>query len=284
MSFFNNQSYPIIDLRSEAAYLSSHIVHASHFPLESIIDRMHALPRKTQPLKLVGTKQQVKIAKASLESKGYQIDSGLEWNEQIVKDLLKSGLIEKGMISRRLWEPAPIVEYFVKHYEIENRNADKIKNVNALDIGCGAGRDSVFLAMNGWQVHAVDYLPGAMEKLSQLAMAHGVKVKGYQLDLEQQDNQIDQVGAVFDLIVVVRYLHRPLLVQLNQKVRLGGYVVYQTFYKGCEKFGKPRNPRFILQPGELATAFNGFEIIKDEIEYLADGRPTNVFIARKVAR
>jgi hypothetical protein len=35
----------------------------------------------------------------------------------------------------------------------------------------------------------------------------------------------------------------------------GGVLIYETFAKGNEKFGRPRNPEFLLNPAELLDAF-----------------------------
>ncbi len=52
-------------------------------------------------------------------------------------------------------------------------------------------------------------------------------------------------------IVVTNYLHRPLLPHLARALAPGGVLIYETFAKGNERFGKPSNPAFLLAPGEL---------------------------------
>ena len=47
----------------------------------------------------------------------------------------------------------------------------------ALDVGCGTGRDAVYLAKRGWQVTAVDLVPRALEKARQRAGGEGVEVR-----------------------------------------------------------------------------------------------------------
>ena len=273
--FLSFTQSPIIDLRTGAEFCAGHIINASHFPVGSLIERMHELPRRDQSLRLYGSAEQIKNAHKQLTEKGYQIDDQLRWQTEVESRLRQAEMISEGTSSRRLWQPAKIVEEFVNLCRAE------VTPGKSLDIGCGAGRDSVFLALNGWQASAVDYLPGAIQKLEALAQNHAVTVKPYLLDLESEDTAIDQIKSQFDLILVVRYLHRPLLEKLRKKINPGGYIVYQTFMQGCEKFGRPKNPRFLLAPGELAGIYHDFEIIKDEVEVLQDGRPTNVFIGQK---
>ena len=52
----------------------------------------------------------------------------------------------------------------------------KRKPGRALDIGCGAGTDSVFLATQGWDVTALDFMPKALEYTEQRAREAGVKI------------------------------------------------------------------------------------------------------------
>ena len=64
-------------------------------------------------------------------------------------------------------------------------------------------------------------------------------------------------------------------------------MVFQAFSEGVQAFGSPKNPNYIVQPGEFAEIFtnskkeNEFEIIVDRIDRLDDGRPVASFIAKK---
>ena len=72
----------------------------------------------------------------------------------------------------------------------------------ALDIGCGAGTDSVFLATQGWQVTALDFMPKALEYTQQRARAAGVAVTPVEADITEW-----QVPAEFDLVLDHGLLH-----------------------------------------------------------------------------
>ncbi|MDR3608841.1 MAG: class I SAM-dependent methyltransferase [Oligoflexia bacterium] len=61
---------------------------------------------------------------------------------------------------------------------------------SALDLGCGAGRDAVYLAQVGYDVTGIDLAPEAIEIASQRARERGVKVAwtiGDVLDLPYKD-------------------------------------------------------------------------------------------------
>jgi len=53
----------------------------------------------------------------------------------------------------------------------------------ALDIGCGAGTDSLYLAQRGWDVTSLDFMPKALEFTQQRATEAGVKVTPVEADI-----------------------------------------------------------------------------------------------------
>ena len=66
-------------------------------------------------------------------------------------------------------------------------------------------------------------------------------------------------------MIVVNYLHRPLWPPMLAAVGDGGVLLYETFARGQERFGKPSNPDFLLKPGELLDVVRGrLEVIAFE--------------------
>ena len=120
-----------------------------------------------------------------------------------------------------------------------------------LDLACGGGRHSLLFLERGCRVLAVD------RELSGLAhLAHWPALERREIDLEE-GAPFPPAGAAFDAVVVVNYLHRPLLPRLVDAVAPGGVLIYETFARGNEVFGRPRNPDFLLKPGELLEAVQG---------------------------
>lgn len=117
-----------------------------------------------------------------------------------------------------------------------------------LDLACGAGRHSVALARLGFEVSAVD-------RDTSLFADPPSGVTLLQADLE--GGPWPYPGTRFDGIFVTNYLHRPLLPVLVGSLEPGGVLVYETFARGNERFGKPSNPAFLLAPGELLEAVAG---------------------------
>ena len=118
-----------------------------------------------------------------------------------------------------------------------------------LDLAAGGGRQTRFFAARGHPVLAVDRdisrLPG-----------------GLAWDLEN-GSPWPFADRRFGAVVVVNYLHRPTLPAAVSLVAPGGLLLYETFAEGQEAFGRPRNPDFLLRPGELLRA------VRDRLVVLA---------------
>lgn len=120
-----------------------------------------------------------------------------------------------------------------------------------LDLACGAGRHTRFFLGRGHPVLAVDRDLSGIADL--IGRAH---LEAVQADLEA-GRPFPAAGRRFAGVVVTNYLYRPLLPALVAAVAPGGVLIYETFAKGNERFGKPRNPDHLLDAGELLEAVRG---------------------------
>lgn len=117
-----------------------------------------------------------------------------------------------------------------------------------LDLACGRGRHTRYLRGLGFQLVAVDIDISGLADLSS-----NERVELIEADLESGPWPLE--GRLFDGIVVSNYLHRPLLPRLAESLAPRGVLLYETFARGNERFGRPSNPAFLLEPGELLEAF-----------------------------
>jgi SAM-dependent methyltransferase len=100
----------------------------------------------------------------------------------------------------------------------------------------------------------------ALARARGLAEEWGVSAEFVRVDLEQEGvNPLppDTFGA----ILVFRYLHRPLVPCIKKGLKEGGLLFYETFTIDQPPFGKPRNPDFLLESGELPGWFQDWEVI-----------------------
>ena len=134
-----------------------------------------------------------------------------------------------------------------------------------LDLAAGGGRHTRLLCSQGFAVTAVDRDTAALAGLA------GDQCTVIELDLESGEPW--QLGGGHDGIVVTNYLHRPLFPAIAAALAPGGILIYETFSSGNERFGRPRNPEFLLRPGELLDAFSALGVVVFEQGQVDRPRP-----------
>jgi SAM-dependent methyltransferase len=137
-----------------------------------------------------------------------------------------------------------------------------------LDLAAGSGRHVRLLRDCGFAVCAVD------RDTTALLAFTGPCCKVRQIDLETDDRR--QLGDDYDGIIVANYLHRPLLPAIARALAPGGVLIYETFARGNERFGRPRNPDFLLRPGELLEAFTTLTVVAFEQGEVSVPRPAAI--------
>ena len=126
-----------------------------------------------------------------------------------------------------------------------------------LDLACGNGRHSRLLLDAGYDVWSLD------KDAALLAPLESLGARCFQFDLEAKNHETNDAGKVhwpfdantFAAIIVTNYLYRPLLSTLTSSLKERGILIYETFAVGNEVFGRPKNPDFLLAPGELIQQF-----------------------------
>jgi SAM-dependent methyltransferase len=150
--------------------------------------------------------------------------------------------------------------------------AELLRPGRALDLACGAGRNTLFLASLGWQVSAVDRSAVGIRLLRERAA--GPVVDARIADLEAGGFTIEPGG--YDLICDFYYLQRDLFPAIRDGVRPGG-----VFTGAIHLFQEERPSRHVLYPGELRDAFHGWKILFYSESREADSRrPSARIIAR----
>jgi SAM-dependent methyltransferase len=120
-----------------------------------------------------------------------------------------------------------------------------------LDLAAGGGRHARYFLERGHPVVALDRDVSRLADLR--AVSHAEVIEA---DLED-GSPWPLADRRFAGIVVTNYLHRPLMQVLMASLAHGGALIYETFARGNERFGKPRNPDHLLRPGELIEAVRG---------------------------
>jgi tellurite methyltransferase len=128
-----------------------------------------------------------------------------------------------------------------------------------LDLACGTGENGLFLAGLGLPVVLADRSREALDIARQSAEERGLQARFWQVDLEAGRDPL--AGEHYRGILVFHYLHRPLIPSIRASVREGGILIYETFTAEQSKYGRPHNPDYLLQPGELAGWFEDWEVV-----------------------
>ncbi|QAU36099.1 methyltransferase domain-containing protein [Janthinobacterium sp. 17J80-10] len=157
------------------------------------------------------------------------------------------------------------------------RFAPLIAPGEVLDLACGSGRHSRLLAAMGHPVCTLDRDGAALAALAASAPAG---IATFQFDLEN-GTPWPFAPARFAGIVVTNYLHRPLFAAMLASLAPGGVLIYETFARGNERYGKPSNPDFLLRQGELLEvvrnpAMPDWRVVAFEDGYVAAPKPAMV--------
>ena len=136
---------------------------------------------------------------------------------------------------------------------------------HVLDFACGHGRHARFFAARGCRVLAVDRHADALATMSGIA---GIATRT--VDLEGVAWPLG--GEQFDAIVVTNYLHRHRFPDLLAALEDDGALLYETFACGNEAYGRPSNPDYLLQRGELVSLTQGrLHVIAFEEGFVGSG-------------
>lgn len=295
----------VLDVRSREAYLAHHVVDSGHIPRAELEERVFELPAPQggpdEPAVhlIVVYDDKVEDVTTFLTSKGYSVTETVEGSKLIER--FTASQLESGKNFFCLWRPNPALE---KCWNVILEELKDWKGERRLcfDLAAGNGRDCVFAARHGFHSIGVDYQQRQWSKIAALAERAPLEMRDDQLhmwgsvrwsdtDLETPDpmTAIHAVLALSEgrpcaLLILSRYLHRPLNPHLWRLVQPGGLILFHTFCDGAQNVGRktPTRPRFLLQPGELRDVFGEhFDVLDDSVLLLPDKRPTSCFLAKR---
>lgn len=180
-------------------------------------------------------------------------------------------------IRGRLWSPNEWLWFFLTTCRVHG-----VKPGAALDLGCGAGRDAVYLAAHGWQVTAVDRLPDCIERGRDLA-SHCLSQKNQDLINWQVHDVLSShfdPGRHFELITSFYFFDRQLIEKAKSWLSQTGVLLIEAFTTiRQEQERKPSSADRVVKPGEM------LELLSDmKIERLYEGEHTSGHTARVWAK
>lgn len=182
----------------------------------------------------------------------------------------------------------------------------------ALDLACGAGRNSLFLARHGFEVTGIDVSSEGLKRAAASAEREGLEVTWMRQDL---DEGLPLCGP-FDVVCLFRYLNADLIRRLPSLLATDGILMVEEHLttqglspasgrssgatgrmavdagdnliprsRGSatdQPVAGPSNPAFRVQPGELRRLLPGLDVLHQEEGIIADPDGRQVAIARLV--
>jgi rhodanese-related sulfurtransferase len=257
------EPFCVVDVRTEGEYAQAHIPGSILMPLHELPTRASEIPNGGTPIAVVAEQGRRSLSACNFLAECgfgplYNLDGGLtRWHGPLATG------INGQHHPHQLIAPTPwLVESF--HY---------LPKGIALDIAMGNGRNAIFLATRGFDVDGVDVDPDVVALARQTARRLAAPIRAIVGNVE--DGTYILPMEAYDVIVVFNFLHRPLFRDIQDGLRPGGVVVYQTYFEDQVRFGKPTNPAHLLKRGELAQAFSSFEILRhhERIDAAVPGGP-----------
>ena len=124
------------------------------------------------------------------------------------------------------------------------------RKIQILDFASGNGRNSIHLAEKDKIITAIDKDSKRLDDYRKFNYINTIC-----FDLET-DEEWPLKNEYYDIIIVVNYLYRQKTKNLINLLNKGGYLFYETFALGNEKYGSPKNPDYLLKDKELLNLFS----------------------------
>ena len=160
--------------------------------------------------------------------------------------------------------------------------ASKVPRGRALDVACGAGRNALFLAANGYAVDAIDISAAGLERGRVAAAQLGLTIDWHCADLEEDPDALPR--GPYDLVVWVRYVNAALWRPLVERLAPGGYVLVEQHLVTSAEVVGPSSAAFRLAPRELERGAAGLELVHYLEGLVVDPDGRTAALAQLIAR
>lgn len=153
-----------------------------------------------------------------------------------------------------------------------------LKGGHALDIACGLGANSIFLAQLGYEVKASDISDVAINYVQVQAEKQHLSIEPYLCDLTEWRN-LNVAENSLDLVVITYYLDRTIFPIVRSIIKECGYLFIETFYLSPQHEEQKVSDHYKLQPKELLAEFGDWQVLYYE-ENEIEGRQT-IFVRNR---
>ena len=172
--------------------------------------------------------------------RSFQMNTRNKWNE---KHMERISLLK---------DPAP-------NPRLKNLSA-YLSGGNALDLACGLGGNSFFLARMNYQVQAIDISDVAINSIQEQASKYNLKIHPQVIDLTELTN-LNWENSPFSLVIISYYLDRSLFPIVKSIIKEDGYLFMETFYQSPLDENQGVSNQYKLHPKELLTEFADWTVL-----------------------
>lgn len=163
------------------------------------------------------------------------------------------------------------------------------KKWNILEIGCGEGKNPIYLASRGFSnINAFDLSENGIEKLSRTASKNGLLINAWVQDLRKFsfEKQYDLIISFGTLHFVEKKDWKSLLLRAKENTSIGGIHIIQIFTDSV-----PASPDIapfavgLAKDKELANLYDGWGILEFKSYIFEDehpGAPKHLHAANRI--
>lgn len=132
---------------------------------------------------------------------------------------------------------------------------------HALDLGCGAGRDTRYLLAQGWNVTAVDSDPNAMALLTELSQDYLQIIQSSFEHFVYEPETYDLISAQFSLPFNPKTSFNRVFAGIKQAIKPGGFFAGQ-FFGVRDEWNTPENNMTFLTREQIDELLSDMTVIE----------------------
>ncbi|OZJ06457.1 hypothetical protein BZG36_00615 [Bifiguratus adelaidae] len=312
-----------LDLRSTTEHASRCITPSTNIPSTELHLRWSELPPKQTPFAILLSRHETDALDA-IQSRHWQVPWILYAEDDTIwTEAARQGRLQEGSspldptLPPRPWLLFQPSAYLSRHIQrIESASTGTWWK--CLDIGCGAGRDLAWLLARNhhqsrWRVTGMDNWTGSIQRTHQIVW--GMHLESFVDGIVKARVRVDGTwhhtttrqgtteffcnadifsdaneGADrFQLVMMIRFMSRPLLKDLPLLLVPGGYLLISHFLHVEGHVYETPKEEDRVKPGELAQTYRDYEwngikmvILDDVVEHTEDGRPLNSILCQRI--